>query len=120
MTSRAMIGVGLLCLAVTACEPSTMPPASPESKETMPATEADAQQPPRPPRKPPVPPAPPETAKVEPSEREALTPREAPTPRDAPTPESLIGLNQQATAALLGEPGERAEAAPATIWRYTG
>ncbi|HLJ21926.1 MAG TPA: hypothetical protein VKU84_17095 [Stellaceae bacterium] len=32
----------------------------------------------------------------------------------------MIGLDQPSTEALLGKPSERKEAAPATIWRYTG
>jgi hypothetical protein len=110
MKSRAIMGVGVLCLALAACSRATAPPAtSAETAAATPAqTEAAPPQPPRPPRKPPVPPAPPETAKAEAGEPEP------------PKPESLIGLDQQATEALLGEPNERAEAAPATIWRYTG
>ncbi|HXQ47284.1 MAG TPA: hypothetical protein VN806_11755 [Caulobacteraceae bacterium] len=47
---------------------------------------------------------------------------EPPSPR-APLKlkaENLIGLDQPSTSALLGEPSERSEAPPATIWRYTG
>ena len=46
--------------------------------------------------------------------------QEVPTaPVEAPSPERLMGLDQGQTQQLLGEPRQRAEAAPATIWRYT-
>jgi hypothetical protein len=134
MKSRAMIGVGLLCLALTACQRAPAPAAS----ETTPLAEAEATppQPPKPPRKPPVPPAPaadagspaeiaptaaappPEIAKVEPPPAKA----EPPPPRIPLKlkPENLIGLDQPTTTQLLGQPSERSEAPPATIWRYTG
>ncbi|HZB93899.1 MAG TPA: hypothetical protein VE397_20795, partial [Stellaceae bacterium] len=35
-------------------------------------------------------------------------------------PDQLIGLDQTKVAALLGEPRSRAEAPPATIWRFGG
>jgi hypothetical protein len=126
MKSRAMIGMGVLCLVLAACHREPAPAAEPQS---VPLAEADTTpQPPKPPRKPPVPPAPsadaaspaeiapsapapPEIAKVEPP------PQRAPLKLKA---DNLIGLDQPSTTALLGEPTERSEAAPATIWRYTG
>src|SRR5262249_41803473 len=89
--------------------------------------EAGPPQPPKPPRKPPVPPVPASdpglATEIAPS---AASPEEVakvePTPPRAPLKlkaENLIGLDQPATAALLGQPGERSEAPPATIWRYT-
>jgi len=119
--------MGVLCIALAACD-NPLVSGSPEAHQAAPVgAEATAPQPPKPPRKPPVPPAPTdaaspaevtpvapaatpvtETAKVEPVQRPALK------------PETLIGLDQPATEALLGEPTERSEAAPATIWRYTG
>jgi hypothetical protein len=70
--------------------------------------------PPPPPRKPP-PPAPAVIAPV---------PVRLPEPAAPVAPASgfdrLIGLDQPRLTALLGEPRQRAEAPPATIWRYLG
>ncbi len=123
MRSRAIIGVGVLCLALAACNRGAPPP---EAQDASPAeTEAATPQPPKPPRKPPVPPTPGETA-ASPAEIAPAAPAPTetaklePVQRPMPKPESLIGLDQPATERLLGEPSERSEAAPATIWRYTG
>ncbi len=123
MRSRAIIGVSVLCLSLAACNRGTP---APEAQDASPAeTEAMTPQPPKPPRKPPVPPAPGETA-ASPAEIAPAAPAPTETAkleslqRPMPKPESLIGLDQPATARLLGEPNERSEAAPATIWRYTG
>jgi hypothetical protein len=68
--------------------------------------------PPPPPHKP-TPPAPP-----------AAVPVRLPEPTAPVAPASgfdrLIGLDQARLTALLGEPRQRAEAPPATIWRYLG
>ena len=70
--------------------------------------------PPPPPRKP-TPPAPATVAPV---------PVRLPEPTGPVAPASgfdrLIGLDQPRLTALLGEPRQRAEAPPATIWRYLG
>ena len=127
MKSRAILGIGVLCVALAACHHSAG--TAPDGQAT-PSTEAEAlaPQPPKPPRKPPVPPAPASDA-ASPAE---IAPTAAPPEEIAkvePTPprgplklkaENLIGLDQPTTAALLGQPSERSEAAPATIWRYTG
>ncbi len=39
-------------------------------------------------------------------------------PVEAADPEKLIGMSQLEAASLLGEPTQRADAAPATVWRY--
>jgi hypothetical protein len=65
------------------------------------------------------------------SERLPLPPPRKPRPPESLTrltpghevPESidrLIGLDQPQIAAVLGEPQSRADAPPATIWRYSG
>lgn len=126
MKSRAMIGLSVLCLALVACQraPRT---AGPET-QSVPLAEAEAStpQPPKPPRKPPVPPAPSTdagaAAEIAPSAAPTEIAKGEPPPPRAPLKlkaESLIGLDQPSTTALLGEPTERSEAAPATIWRYT-
>lgn len=123
MRSRAIIGVGVLCLALAACHRGGPAPAS-EAQDAAPAeSEAMTPQPPKPPRKPPVPPTPAEAASpadVAPTAAPTEVAKAEPIQRTAPKPESLIGLDQPATQALLGEPSERSEAPPATIWRYAG
>ncbi len=66
--------------------------------------------PPPPPRKPP-PPMPGLARLPEPSEPDRTPPGGF---------DRLIGLDQPHLTALLGEPRQRAEAPPATIWRYFG
>jgi hypothetical protein len=108
MKSCGIIGALILCFALVACAKPTPPDATATQQPTPVQAEIAPPPPPRPPRKPPVPQTPLEVAKVEPVD---IPP---------PTPEQLIGLNQPETQALLGDPDQRAEAAPATIWRYTG
>src|SRR5690242_8621048 len=128
MKSRAILGMGMLCVALAACHRDAPPAPEPPS---TPLAEAEAMppQPPKPPRKPPVPPAalsadPGSPAEIAPSAAapEEIAKVEPPPPRSPLKlkAENLIGLDQPSTAALLGEPSERTEAAPATIWRYTG
>lgn len=45
---------------------------------------------------------------------------EAPEPEPSTGFDRLIGLDQPQLAAILGEPTKRADAPPATIWRYVG
>lgn len=122
MRSRAITGVGVLCIALAACD-NPPAPGPPGAQRAVPAeTEAATPQPPKPPRKPPVPPTPSDAespAEIAP-EPPTETAKAEPVQRPTLKPESLIGLDQPATEALLGEPNERSEAAPATIWRYTG
>jgi hypothetical protein len=123
MRRRAIAGVGVLCIALAACDYFAVPSSSGGQRPTPPESEATTPQPPKPPRKPPVPPAPNEAeapAEIAPAEPATETAKAEPTQRPVLKPESLIGLDQPETAALLGPPSERSEAAPATIWRYTG
>lgn len=97
---------GLLLLA--GCEQFQFPFGSPQQEAAV------STLPPPPPHKP-TPPAP---AAVAP------TPVRLPEPTAPVAPASgfdrLIGLDQPRLTALLGEPRQRAEAPPATIWRYLG
>ncbi|MBV9521667.1 MAG: hypothetical protein JO010_02665 [Alphaproteobacteria bacterium] len=101
-----------IVLSLAACE--SAPPAPSPLAEPPPVAEAPSPPPvaeplpPRPARKP-APPAP--MARIAPTE-----PSEPPPPID---PQRVIGLDQAEASQWLGEPGERTEAAPATIWRYT-
>jgi hypothetical protein len=52
--------------------------------------------------------------------RDATTSPPSSLPPEAADPERLIGMSQGEAASLLGEPTQRAEAAPATVWRYAG
>ena len=97
--------------------------------ETPPAPQATAEAPavdvtpaPSPPPRPahkPAPPAP-ETGSAEPTETGSTEPTEAGSaePREAVDPTRVIWLDQPGTADWLGEPSQRTEAPPATIWRY--
>jgi|SRR5579864_2483499 len=103
-TDEAAASSGDASSASTAA-PSTPPePAAPEAstppdQPTAPVTAAQPAQP-----------SPPQTASVE-----------APVlPPPAPPPPRLTGLNQAQVRTLLGTPGGREDAAPATIWRYSG
>lgn len=121
--------MGILCIALAACD-NPLLSGRPEAQTSPAGIEAATPQPPKPPRKPPVPQAPADTASpaeiapAEPPSETAKVPTETAKvesiQRPALKPESLIGLDQPATQALLGEPTERSEAAPATIWRYAG
>ena len=96
-------------LVVAGCEEFPFPnPFAPEQQEAVNTL------PPPPPRKP-APPAPAAVAPV---------PVRLPEPTAPVAPASgfdrLIGLDQPRLTALLGEPRQRAEAPPATIWRYLG
>jgi hypothetical protein len=101
------------CLALTlgACQ-FFQPPAPPPAPPTAPPVSEQLPLPPPPPRKP-APPGP-NLARLPPPSGEQAEP--------PPTagPDQLIGLDQPHVAELLGEPQSRAEAPPATIWRYAG
>jgi hypothetical protein len=126
MKSRAILGMGVLCVALAACHHAA-PPAPEPPNTPLAEAEATPPQPPKPPRKPPVPPAPTadagSPAEIAPSAAppEEIAKVEPPPPRSPLKlkADNLIGLDQPSTAALLGQPSERTEAAPATIWRYT-
>lgn len=106
----ALVAAGCGMLVLAAC---TVPPPVIETAPAAAVEPAREEQPPAPPhpaRKPP----PPAVA--------ALPPPQAlpPPPASAETPgfDKLQGLDQGQTAALLGEPLQRAEAPPAVLWRY--
>jgi hypothetical protein len=103
------------CLALTlaACEALQPPPAAPPP-EPLVTPAAVTRLPPPPPRKPAPPPGPNLARLPPPSETEPESPPPAPTGSF----EQLVGLDQPHVAALLGDPNTRADAPPATIWRY--
>ena len=76
---------------------------------------------PRPVRKP-SPPAPSAPGSAAPASVAPPGSRDATSslPVESTDPERLIGMSQNEAASLLGEPTQRAEAAPATVWRYAG
>jgi len=103
------------CLCLTAScamlQPQPQPVAAMPAPTVAQPHDEEAPAPPRPARKP----APPALAALTPSKPEAPPPAaEAP----APSFDKLQGLDQQETAAFLGQPAERAEAPPAVLWRY--
>ncbi len=102
----------VLTLALAACAALQPPPAAPPPEPL--ATPAAVMRLPLPPPRKPAPPAP---------TLARLPPATETEPEAAPTPpaggfEQLVGLDQPHVAALLGDPGTRADAPPATIWRY--
>jgi hypothetical protein len=104
----AVLPAAACLLALAGCEQFPFSFGTPAPAEVA----AVSTLPPPPPRKPP-PPAP-----VVP------VPVRLPEPPAPAAPVSgfdrLIGLDQPRLTALLGEPRQRAEAPPATIWRYLG
>src|SRR5262249_13914053 len=122
--SRRWIGCGRVAALIaaglaTGCaelEPAAEPPApaggkpaaAPQQQGALPPGNATAV--PRPGRKPPAPPlGAPGTAP---------SPEPAAVPPPGVDPESLRGMRPEEVAFLLGEPWQRAESAPATVWRY--
>jgi len=116
-------------LALAGCV-ATPPPPQPQAALPPPPA---APLPKPPPRKPPAPSAaaataaaePPTASPAPPAPEVAELPPPAPTVAPPPAPpaprlDRLIGLNQPEVAQILGEPKSRAEAPPATIWRYDG
>lgn len=116
----AIFAVPGVLFGLAAC--SDVPPPQPIAAPPVVAAPAAAAEPlPPPPRRKPPPPAP-TLARLPP-----IGAPEVPAPgeieRAPPLAEGLdrlIGLDQPHTMALIGEPQQRAEAAPATIWRYIG
>src|SRR5690242_12010193 len=111
MKSRAILGIGMLCV-LAACHQNAAPAASEPPSTPLAEADANPPQPPKPPRKPPVPPAPSadagSAAEISPA---AAPPEEIakvePPPARAPLKlkaENLIGLDQPSTTALLGAP----------------
>lgn len=86
-------------------EPPPEPGPPPAAAEPVPPPTAASVPPPLPIRKPPAPVA-------------ALNYVPLPAATERIDPEHIIGMSQNEAAAWLGEPAQRAEAAPATIWRY--
>jgi hypothetical protein len=84
------------------------------ARPAEPQTTALPPPPPRPIRKPAPPPASAPGASVTPDDR-SPEPVAPPQPVD---PERVIGLDETGAATWLGEPSQKSEAAPATIWRY--
>ena len=102
----AALAASSVLLVLASCEHFPFPLGGPEQEAAV------STLPPPPPRKP-APPAP-----------AAAVPVRLPEPTAPVAPASgfdrLIGLDQPRLTALLGEPRQRAEAPPATIWRYLG
>jgi hypothetical protein len=98
-TFGAAFGLGACALLSDSADEAAPPPAA----EAAPVDVPPAPPPPRPARQP-VPPAPAIEA--------------APEPSETVDPARVIGLDQTGTADWLGEPSQRTEAPPATIWRY--
>ena len=118
----ALMSLGVGVLAACADKPPASPP------QTV-AAEPPPSLPPAPPHRrvfalPPHKPSPPNEADAAGGEAVALAspapPAAAPPPSAAPPPRTsaLIGLDQGAATHLLGAATEKAEAPPATIWRY--
>jgi hypothetical protein len=106
-----------LALSVVAllggCAAFTSPPApAPQAEAPTPAAAVEPL--PSPPPRKPSPPGP-VVARLLPPGSEA-EPEPAPAP--APPVDGLIGLDQPHVAVVLGPPASRADAPPATIWRY--
>jgi hypothetical protein len=103
----AALAASSALLVLASCENFTFPLGSDQEA-------AVSALPPPPPRKP-TPPAPTAVAPVPVRLPEATAPVAPASGFDR-----LIGLDQTRLTALLGEPRQRAEAPPATIWRYLG
>src|SRR5260370_6038284 len=102
MRSREIAGVGVLCIALAACDNpfGSGPPGAQRATPTE--TEATTPQPPKPPRKPPVPPATGDAespAEIAPAEPPTETAKIEPIQRPVLKPQNLIGLDQPPTAA---------------------
>jgi hypothetical protein len=110
--TATLIAAGLgLCLGACMQQAPTPPGNAPTATaEPIPGD----QPPPRPPQKP----RPPTLAALTPVKPEAPPPPAA--SGETENFDKLQGLDQGATAALFGEPAERAESPPAVLWRYAG
>ncbi len=108
--ARAIIVAASVAAVASGCtmlrppSPKPVVPATLEQPEAPPP--APVQPPPRPARKP----APPNTATAP-----VLTPEAPPAEANF---DRLQGLDQDETMAVLGEPLQRAESPPATVWHY--
>jgi hypothetical protein len=101
--------------------PPPEPPPAPVAKPAAPPSAALVQpEPPRPPPRPtrkPVPP-PPGVTPVSRSPAEPIEPQPEAVRPPPPGPEILRGMRPEEVSRVLGDPWQRAEAAPATVWRY--
>jgi hypothetical protein len=116
---RTALAIGL-ALGLAACDLTQPPPPASSPPEPLVTPAAVTRLPPPPPRKP----SPPSVAKLPPAPEIEAEPQAEPQPQ-TPAPaattgsfDQLLGLDQPQVAALLGAPGTRADAPPATIWRY--
>jgi hypothetical protein len=120
------VGWAALALVVASCalfepEPEPAPPpvaqpATPPREAALPPTPTPPPGPPRPARKPSPPAAATEPpAAVAPPVQEAARP-----PAERAEVDRLPGMRPEDVVSLLGEPWQRAESAPAVIWRYVG
>jgi hypothetical protein len=89
-------------------------PATPPAEAALPP-QAAAPPPPRPARKPAPPPS---LTAVSRSPSEAIEPQPEAVRPPPLGPEILRGMRPEDVARVLGDPWQRAEAAPATVWRY--
>lgn len=113
----AIIASCSLALLLAGCD-ALLGPQSPGAG-VPPARTATIDLPPPPPRKP----VPPTAGGVPGPNLVRLPPAATATPPETPTEtreglDRLIGLDQPQLANLLGEPRQKAESPPATIWRY--
>jgi len=104
----AALAASSAMLVLASCEHFSFPMGGPDQEAAV------STLPPPPPRKP-TPPAPIAVAPMPVRLPEATAPVAPVSGFDR-----LIGLDQPRLTALLGEPRQRAEAPPATIWRYLG
>jgi hypothetical protein len=111
MKSRAMLGLGVLCLALAACHREPAPTAT--EPQSVPLAEADAStpQPPKPPRKPPVPPSPATDNGAAPSPDVAAASEIAPSA--APTPTEVAKAEPPPARAAQAQGRESHRARPA-------
>lgn len=117
-SARAAL-VSCLALALAACE-LLQPAAAPPPPEPLATPVAVTRLPSPPPRKPHAPPEP-SLARLPPAAETETEPQpQAPPAIPAGSFDQLVGLDQPHVSALLGNPDTRADAPPATIWRYGG
>lgn len=112
--AAALVAVGCGVLAAAACVQKPAPTETPPAARLEAPQEDQRPMAPHPARKP----APPTLAALPAPE---AAPEAAPAPPPSAEPpdfDKLQGLDQTQTAAVLGEPAQRAEAPPAVLWRY--
>src|SRR5579875_772244 len=115
----AIIAGCSLALLLAGCD-TLLEPQSPGAAP-RPAARTAVELPPPPPRKPTRPAAPSVEPSTEPRPSLARLPQTEPAvapSEPSPALDRIIGLDQPQLAELLGEPLQKAESPPATIWRY--